>query len=172
MNKSTAKAWRVKTWAQHKINRANVAVASGQVGLAAKRGWFFSMMLLMASCASTFPVGQAIDAYRQQAAEVSLGQSKQAVLALLSPTQARLTYRQIKPPEQYYENEKLREIYFFRSRTFADGLVTDDEFTPYVFEEGKLIAIGWTAIGGPKTQAQQRDRDDFYHHYRGGVFFY
>ena len=38
-----------------------------------------------------------------------------------------------------------------------DGLTTDDEFTPYIFNNGKLVGIGWHLIGGPKTQGQAAD---------------
>ena len=52
------------------------------------------------------------------------------------------------------DNGNLVEIYFFRSAWQSDGLTTDDEFTPYVFKDGKLVAIGWTSIGGIKSQGQ------------------
>lgn len=127
--------------------------------------------LFLTACSTTQSISSAILAYEVQAKNIQLGQSKQAVLAALSPTQANLAPRFTKPHEEYIEDDKLKEIYFFRSRSFPDGIVTDDEFTPYVFEEGKLVAIGWTAIGGPKTQAQRRETDThFYHH--GRVFFY
>jgi hypothetical protein len=29
--------------------------------------------------------------------------------------------------------------------------MTDDEFTPYVFADNTLVAIGWTVLGGPIT---------------------
>ena len=37
-------------------------------------------------------------------------------------------------------------------------MTTDDEFTPYIFEDGKLIAIGWHILGGPKTKGRIPDR--------------
>lgn len=127
--------------------------------------------ILLASCANTGVISQAINAYSVAASRVELGQSKQKVLAVLEPTQAELSAKQKKPSETFMEGEIRKEIYFFRSRSFADGLVTDDEFTPYVFENGKLIGIGWTVIGGPKTQAQSRDNDSDIH-FHGRVFYY
>ena len=41
-----------------------------------------------------------------------------------------------------------------RSSQQPDGLTTDDEFTPYIFTNGILTGIGWTVLGGPKTQGQ------------------
>ena len=128
-------------------------------------------VIFLASCATTQSLSNAIHDFEVQSRNIQLGQTKAEVLALLTPTQAELPARFAKPHEQFMEDNKLTEIYFFRSRSFPDGLVTDDEFTPYVFEDGILVAIGWTAIGGPKTQAQQRDNDThFYHH--GRIFYY
>jgi hypothetical protein len=118
---------------------------------------------VLAACASNQSITAAISAYQQQAEKVSLGQSKEEVLALLQPTQMHLRSQSMKAAETYIDNDRLKEIVFFRSRTFADGIVTDDEFTPYVFEDGVLVAIGWTAIGGPKTQAQSRNNDSTIH---------
>ena len=129
-----------------------------------------SIILMLSACASNQSISTAILAYEAQAGNIQLGQSKAEVLAMLSPTQASMPSRFGKPYEAYIEDDKLKEVYFFRSRSFADGLVTDDEFIPYVFEDGVLIAIGWTAIGGPKTQAQQRESD--LHIYRNHRIFY
>lgn len=129
------------------------------------------MVLLLGACASGGYLQQSISAYNAQASRVSLGQSEEQVLKILQPTQSRLAPRFSKPAEEYMHDGKRRKIYFFRSRSFPDGLVTDDEFTPYVFEDGELIAIGWTAIGGPKTQAQARDRDYDYH-FHGRIYHY
>ena len=80
--------------------------------------------------------------------------SKDAVLEILNPTQQILPLSQRRGSEQYTKDGGHVEIYFFRSHVNYDRILTDDEFTPYIFHDGKLAAIGWTAIGGPKTQAQ------------------
>lgn len=46
------------------------------------------------------------------------------------------------------------EIFYMRTGRQADGITTDDEFTPYIFNDGKLAGIGWSLIGGPKSQGQ------------------
>lgn len=136
---------------------------------------FFGMvigvfMVLLAGCASN-AVNTAIQSYSSQASRIELGQSKEKVLGILLPTQAHLSASQSKSYEEFMQDGKKKEIYFFRSRSFRDGLVTDDEFTPYVFEDGVLVAIGWTAIGGPKTQAQTRD-DYYNYHFHGRIHHY
>ncbi len=120
----------------------------------------------LVACASSQSIRHAINSYDAEKQRISLGQSRQHVLDILEPTQAQLSSRQRKEPEQYMENGKRMDIHFYRSRSFADGLVTDDEFVPYVFADDVLVAIGWTAIGGPKTQAQPRQNEpDVYFHY-------
>jgi len=46
------------------------------------------------------------------------------------------------------------EIYYFRSGRQPDGLITDDEFTPYVFTDEVLTGIGWQVLGGPNSIGQ------------------
>lgn len=59
-----------------------------------------------------------------------------------------------KAPESYKKGDYIIEIYYFRSGWQPDGLTTDDEFTPYVFTNRILTSIGWTALGGARTQGQ------------------
>ena len=54
------------------------------------------------------------------------------------------------------------EILYFRSGWQSDGITTDDEFTPYVFNDDVLVAIGWATLDGPKTQGQSRPRQNIY----------
>jgi len=111
-------------------------------------------VVLSAGCQTA--VTKAIDSYLAVADRIEVGQSKEYVLSVLEPTQEGLSDRQKKRPESYLENGKLVEIYFFRSAIQLPDVLTDDEFTPYVFKDGKLIAIGWQTLGGPKTQAIPR----------------
>jgi len=62
-----------------------------------------------------------------------------------------------KKPERFLKDGKKYHIYFLRTSFQSDGLVTDDEFTPHIFENDKLVGIGWTYLGGPATQGQSRD---------------
>ena len=133
-----------------------------------KRFIGIAVVFFVAGCASSGQISGAIAAYQAQAPRIELGQSMEQVLDILLPTQSSVATQFSKAPEEYIDNGKTKKIYFFRSRSFPDGLVTDDEFTPYVFEDGVLVAIGWTAIGGPKTQAQSRDNDYDYHHHTSG----
>ena len=121
-----------------------------------KKITFFSTLLILSGffCGCSNAVGTAISRYHVVAPQIHLGMDKDAVLRILEPTQEGLTLRQRRGPEQYTQDGGHVEIYFFRSGANYDKILTDDEFTPYIFHDGKLAAIGWTAIGGPKTQTQ------------------
>lgn len=101
-------------------------------------------------------VTSSITAYHAAAPQVRLGMTKDQVLAILEPTQMDLPISQRKPSEQYNKDGKLVEIYFFRSYSNYDEVRTDDEFVPYLFRDGILESIGWTALGGPGTQVTPR----------------
>ena len=146
------------------------AINSLTTKTAARRATVVVFALLATGCVSN-SIQQTIGAYDAARGEISLGQSKQDVLSVLLPTQSALGGQFAKTPETYIEDGKTIEIYFMRSRSFNDGIVTDDEFTPYVFEDDALVAIGWTAIGGPKTQAQTRD-DERDIHVHGRYFYW
>lgn len=115
-----------------------------------------SISALLADCATSTAqrIDSAIAAYSVAAQTVELGASKEAVLPALEPTQSSLLVGQRKLPDRYVQGTLTVEIYYFRSGRQPDGLTTDDEFTPYMFVDGKLVSIGWAALGGPPTAAR------------------
>ena len=108
--------------------------------------------LVLAGCAHT-GIDPAIEAYTLAARQVQLGDAKAQVLGVLEPTQVRLRPRLRKTPEKFLKDGVLVEIHYYRSGRQPDHMTTDDEFTPYVFNDGKLVAVGWTTLGGPRTHA-------------------
>jgi hypothetical protein len=97
-------------------------------------------------------IDAAISANEKAAGKIKLGDSKTAVWSLLKPIHDRLPREHRKEPESYIRDGKTVEIFFARSRRIPDGRTTDDEFTPYVVEDGILVAKGWTYLGGPSTE--------------------
>jgi hypothetical protein len=120
----------------------------------------FAFATTLVACATMNPIDRAITDFEAAAAKVQLGDPKAKVLGVLEPTQGALAASQRKRHEEYYKEKVRVEISYFRSSQQPDGITTDDEFTPYVFHDGKLVAIGWTTLGGPKTQAQPVPRTD------------
>lgn len=112
-------------------------------------------VMTLSGCSPSRYINKSINEYEKVESRVSLGDSKERVLALLEPTQRYLKDKSWrKKPDRYTKKGVLVEVYYYRSGLQPDGLTTDDEFTPYIFNDGKLVGIGWAMIGGPKTQGQ------------------
>ncbi|MDD5022113.1 MAG: DUF3192 domain-containing protein [Endomicrobiaceae bacterium] len=112
----------------------------------------FGLGFVFTGCVATLTTWeQTVNNYVAEAPKVELGMSKQEVLDILSPTQALLKNTELRHPDKYVKDGVNVEILYFRSGWVSDGLDTDDEFTPYIFNNGKLVAVGWMSIGGPKN---------------------
>ena len=122
-----------------------------------KKLFLVTAVILLSGCGPGLVIDKAIGQYNYAESRVELGDSKSQVLAILSPSQAALSSKSKKRSDKYMKDNVLVEIYYFRTGRQPDGLTTDDEFTPYVFNNGKLVAVGWASIGGPKTQGQTQD---------------
>lgn len=96
--------------------------------------------------------------YHRLAPQIHIGDSKERVSEILGPLQERLDSTERKPPQAFQQDGKLVEILYFRTQRIPDGLTTDDEFTPYVFIDGKLQGFGWTALGIPITRVSYKNR--------------
>ena len=103
-----------------------------------------------------------IDDYMAEAPKVRLGMSIEEVKRILEPSQQRLKNTEIKHSEMYEKEGVFVEILYFRSGWQFDGITTDDEFTPYLFNDGKLVAVGWAILGGPKSHAQAAPETNVY----------
>lgn len=112
-----------------------------------------AIAVFLSGCAG-MQIDIAISKYESLSDKVELGDSKERVLAILQPTQDNLPKSARKNPEKYVKEGVKVEIYYMRSARQPDGLTTDDEFVPYLFNDGKLVGIGWQVLGGPKSQGQ------------------
>jgi hypothetical protein len=116
------------------------------------------LLLVVVGGCGAMNIDPCIDKYHAAASQISLGDSKERVCAVLNPTQEGLLSRAKKTPDSFIRDGKKYDILYFRSGRTPDGMTTDDEFTPYVFEDEKLIATGWQSLGGPKTVGRIPDR--------------
>jgi len=113
-------------------------------------GLLLACAMCLASCATS--LNRSIDAHLSAAKQIQVGDSKERVLSILEPTRCKQKSTCYKTPDIYRdEKNRLVEIYFYRCLWSGDSTITDDEWTPYMFVEGKLVSIGWTALGGPKS---------------------
>ncbi|MGL4853664.1 MAG: DUF3192 domain-containing protein [Lentisphaeria bacterium] len=136
------------------------------------KNFFLMIFFLLICCSCISPIEQDINLYLVAAKNVKLGQSKDYVLQNFSSLNQSLAILDQKQPEKFTKNGKLVEIYYFRSGWQDDGITTDDEFTPYIFENDILTAIGWTTLGGPKTQGKARPRIDYDRHWNTHFYYY
>ncbi len=148
------------------MNCTQQAAVVGLASLAAKpqryelkeKNMHKKFLSLLAALVFTGCVGMQIDSaiskYDAVADQVELGDNKDKVLTILLPTQKDLDNSIRKRPEKYIKEGVKVEIYYMRSARQPDGLTTDDEFVPYLFNDGKLVGVGWQVLGGPKTQGQ------------------
>ena len=113
---------------------------------------------LLSGCLS-LPYQTTVDNYVAAYPKIDLGMTISDVDRILSPTQELLSASEKKQPDKYRKNGKNVDIIYYRSGWNSDGITTDDEFTPYVFNNGKLTAIGWQYLGGAKSQGQARDNN-------------
>ena len=120
-------------------------------------GVLVATITLVACASMDSKIQRTVDDYVAAAPKVSLGMTKAQVVELLQPSQSRLRNTDIRQPDMFTKEGTLVEILYFRSGwQDNENFTTDDEFTPYVFKDGKLAAVGWVTLGGPKSQAQAR----------------
>ena len=98
-----------------------------------------------------------ISQYHDISSSIQLGDSRGKVLSVLGPIQRSTPSIYQRAPDQFMSADGKRVyVYYIASNRIPDGRSTDDEFTPYVFVEGRLVAIGWQALGGPKSRGSAR----------------
>ena len=106
--------------------------------------------LFLSGCDTT-GLGTALNTYDQQKNAVTLGDSLDQALPRLNSMQSSVQSQWLRPADQYLESGTKFYIHYQRTGWVEDGLNTDDEFTPYIFANSKLVAIGWVALGGART---------------------
>jgi hypothetical protein len=121
----------------------------------------FLFVVFLTGCAA-IETKSSVSGYNEVAHKINLGDSREYVLSLLLPIQPDTSVIGVesgKASETFMNGDVLVEIYYIRSGWIMDGKPTDDEFTPYIFNNGKLVSIGWAILGGPKTHGQATSSD-------------
>ncbi len=93
-----------------------------------------------------FNLKDSVSNYHKIASSINLGDSKSSVMNKFYPLNAKLKPDQQKSPINYNIEGKTFYIHFQRSDFIADGYNTDDEYTPYIFADDKLIEKGWYTL--------------------------
>ena len=111
---------------------------------------------LLTSCIGPgYAIDEAIFAYSEIESRIRLGDTMDQALPILRAAQSELEPGSLKNADRYYDDQgKSIYIHYQRTGRQPDSLTTDDEFTPFVFMDDTLIAVGWQSLGGPKSQGQ------------------
>jgi len=112
---------------------------------------------LLGGCGGN-PAQDAADYYQAHKNEVRLGMSEKQFAQFIAPAEAfykpDYCYR---APDRYTRNNQMIDVWYVISRTIyvsGGSECYDDEYTPYIFVDGKLAAIGWEHLGGPTRTSQ------------------
>ena len=112
-----------------------------------------ALTLLLVGCAtSSDAVDRAIVYHAKAAPYVELGMSEDAFIALMEP--AITPTEKERQPKRFSRGDDMYVVHFMRVAWVRDGLYTDDEYQPYTFANGKLVAVGWEYLGGEKYTTQ------------------
>lgn len=106
-----------------------------------------SYAILLMGCTTNFAAPAEYALVKDQ---VRLGMSRSAFNAVMKPVNDKTLSSQRRNDETYTEDGDIVDIAYIRSGRIPDGIQTDDEYTPYVFRDGTLVAFGWRSIGGMK----------------------
>jgi hypothetical protein len=120
----------------------------------------FTISLFLSGCSihATVDTDTASNSNDDVNDQVSLGDSKQEVLDLLTPDyDLAMKVRYLKDAEKYVPDGSVIEIYYMRSAANPDDPASNDEITPYMFLDDKLTGVGWDVVDGPKMQASEKE---------------
>jgi hypothetical protein len=114
-------------------------------------------VLSVAGCAPNPVTQQAVAEYRSVASQISIGDAREHVLAILQTNQQAIPLHFKRRPERYLSYGEQVEIHFVRTGLDSGGSNSDDDFTPYVFKNNVLVSVGWTYVS--KTDFLDKARE-------------
>lgn len=123
--------------------------------------WILFLTLLLNGCVQNPGdlIREEIKKYDVIKPKISLGDAKSKVVGIINGYHKGFHESFRRDSESYIkENGVVVDIHYALTNFYYDGLITDDEYTPYIFNNNKLVGIGWSLIGGPKTQGQTKQK--------------
>lgn len=106
--------------------------------------------LFMVGCTTQYA---APAAYDKASENVYIGMEKREFDVVMQPVYEATWSNQKRRSEAFQRNGALYEIVYVKSGFVQDDALTDDEYTPFLFQDGTLIGYGWNAVGGKKTDS-------------------
>jgi len=114
-------------------------------------------LLSVAGCAPNPVTQNAVADYKSVASQISIGDAREHVLAILQTNQQVIPSHFKRQPERYLSYGEQVEIHFVRTGLSSGGNNNDDDFTPYVFKNDVLVSVGWTYVS--KTDFLDKARE-------------
>ena len=111
----------------------------------------------VAGCAPNPVTQKAVADYKSLASQISIGDAREYVLAILQTNQQVIPSHFKRQPERYLSYGEQVEIHFVRTGLSSGGSNNDDDFTPYVFKNDVLVSVGWTYVS--KTDFLDKARE-------------
>lgn len=111
-------------------------------------------LALIFMCATLYACNSAAPrAYEDAVASIYVGMDKSEFDKAMREVNEKTRRKHRRRSEAYQRNGMLYEIVYIRSSNVSDDANTDDEYTPYLFQDKTLIGYGWAAVGGKKTDS-------------------
>lgn len=117
------------------------------------RGWILAISIALASCSSFYvdPADSFRDANKENLKKLSVGMEKSAALQVMGTEPSRGLFMWIDNP---YRDETVTAkdgkhyevLYYYTDMKQRDDKITDDELTPLIFQDGKLVGWGDSAL--------------------------
>ena len=124
---------------------------------------FLNLVLLVAviggliGCAPNSVTQSAVSSYKSVTSQISIGDQRDYVVAILQKNQQAIPAHFKKSPERYLSYGDQVEIHFVRTGLDSGSSNYDDDFTPYVFKNDVLVSVGWTYVS--KTEFLDKARE-------------
>lgn len=117
------------------------------------RGWILAISIALASCSSFYvdPADSFRDANKENLKKLSVGMEKSAALQVMGTEPSRGLFMWIDNPYRdetvtAKDGKRYEVLYYYTDMKQRDDKITDDELTPLIFQDGKLVGWGDSAL--------------------------
>lgn len=118
-----------------------------------KRGWIWVISIALASCSSFYidPADAFRNANKKNLKKLSVGMEKSAALQVMGTEPSRGLFMWIDNPYRdetvtAKDGKRYEVLYYYTDMKQRDDKITDDELTPLIFQDGKLVGWGDSAL--------------------------
>ena len=118
-----------------------------------RHGWIIGMALALAACTSFYvdPADSFRESNKANLQKLSVGMEKSIAMEVMGTEPSRGVFMWIDNPYRSEDvtakdGKRYEILYYYTDMKQRDDKITDDELTPLVFRDGKLVAWGNDAV--------------------------